>query len=149
MMHYMGRSESLSFPHKHSTLIPPCPQKKPKEKKKKMQPSTLALIIALAITVSADFLASNTTVCMGAFPFNSCHQGVVVFSGTNNETDYTCAKLTAAEDESYITNGTMSHYGSAEVWSDDVCGHGKLRFLKDGLWGYYALDERGVQVAGL
>ena len=114
-----------------------------------MQGALLALVIALSALVSADFIASNTTVCMGAFPLDSCYRGVVVFSGVKNTTDYTCSKLMAAEDESYITNGTMSYYGGPEVWSDDVCGHGKLHFVKDhaNYTNYIALDGNGNQVA--
>ncbi|KAK5122977.1 hypothetical protein LTR85_003543 [Meristemomyces frigidus] len=122
----------------------------------------LTLLAALTTLASADFLMSNTSICMGAFPFANCYgntyhcprpTGPVVITGTSNTTDFTCAKLMHAEDHSYITNGTAGPHGDGVVHSKNVCGNGKLKFVQylnetnGGNATYYAEKEDGTHMA--
>ena len=120
-----------------------------------MRSITLALLTALtAALVKADFMLSNTSICMGAFPFQSCISGPLVMTGVKNNTEFNCDKLMHAEDHSYIYNGTWkwnttsnSPSGSPHLYTNDICGNGKLNFTWD--WDtktYYGVKD-GSHVA--
>lgn len=114
-----------------------------------MRFTTLSALTALTSiqSVSADFLLTNSSFCMGAFPFNTCKTGPILLTGTSNTTDFTCDRLLHAEDN-YYTNGTVALNGDPFVHADDGCGHGKLKFTKDGYDGaYFATDAEGEHVA--
>lgn len=118
-----------------------------------MRTILLTFSTALISLASADFLMSNTSICMGAFPISNCYTGPVVITGTSNTTDFTCPKLRHAEDYSYITNGTVGPHGDNVAWSDNVCGNGRLKFVQyydtenGGNGTYYAEQEDGTHVA--
>lgn len=111
-----------------------------------MRFTVLALLTFLTASVSADFLMTNTSICMGGFPFSRCITGPQVIVGVKNNTDFNCDKLMNAEDHSYINNGTAGPYGSPEVWTNDACGSGKLKFTWDN-HSYFAEDSNGNHVA--
>ncbi|KAK4543322.1 hypothetical protein LTR36_005681 [Oleoguttula mirabilis] len=96
------------------------------------------LLTSLTIFASADFLMSNTSICIEAFPLSNWYKGPVVITGTSNVTDFICAKLKHAEDYSYITNGTAGPHGDSVLRSDNVCGNGILKFVS-----YYDADNGG------
>ena len=110
-------------------------------------PTQLFLLLSALVTfATADFLLSNTTVCMGAFPVSKCYNGVTVLSGTDYNASYTCPHLWNAENDAYITDGTAGPFGSMTLDSEDgICGSGKLHFVKD-KESYFVEDKDGNHV---
>ncbi|KAF2768949.1 hypothetical protein EJ03DRAFT_327907 [Teratosphaeria nubilosa] len=108
-------------------------------------------LTTLSLT-AADFLLSSTTICMGAFPLQTCIQGPVVLSDAGNLNDtFTCDKMLHAEDTSYVYNGTMN---GDFLFSNNTCGMEALHFERN--WnsvtgetsGYLGFDRLiGTQVA--
>jgi hypothetical protein len=105
---------------------------------------TLLLALALTSSATADFLISNSTTCQG-IPTH-CIPGAQVITSANN-TDYTCSNLVSAQDNTYLRNGTIGHFGDWHLWSSNVCGHSTLKFEKkaDGD-GYYVKGEEGASL---
>ena len=99
---------------------------------------TLSLLL-FALTTTADFLLSNSTICMAAFPFSTCHHGPSVLSGTSNTTAYTCPNLLHALESVYVYNGIAGPNGSPDLWAmPGACGvEGELHFVLDGVTGGY------------
>ncbi|KAF2216742.1 hypothetical protein CERZMDRAFT_92814 [Cercospora zeae-maydis SCOH1-5] len=111
------------------------------------------LVFTLATPTAADFLVSNTTVCMGAFPFSRCIRGVKVLSNIANDTKdapFTCSHLVRAEDSNYIHNGTMAPFtgGEAVISDGGVCGSGQLNFVKGGKDGGYTVNDKDGKNVG-
>lgn len=96
---------------------------------------TLSLTLAAATlisTTSADFLISNSSVCMGSFLVRNCYHGVKVLSGIHPKTDYTCSHLIHAQDNHYISNGTAGPHGDDHLISrGGICDSKNLKFVKD------------------
>lgn len=114
-------------------------------------PFLLASLTTLQLA-AADFLISNTSVCMGTFFVSQCYHGAKVLSDASdiNKT-YTCPNLVPAEDDHYIHNGTAGPFGSDNLISDGgICDSGKLFFEKTGAGnesGYSVKDQEGKPVA--
>lgn len=113
-------------------------------------PMVFAAILALTKLASADFLLSNTTVCMGAFPVDHCYPSVQIMTSTTNLTTSSCHEALVAEDYSLITNGTAGQFGSwALNTTSGTCGTKDFYFEKD--WvnttNYLVLDMDNNQLA--
>ncbi|KAM3424820.1 hypothetical protein BST61_g6801 [Cercospora zeina] len=111
------------------------------------------LVFMLATPTTADFLVSNTTVCMGAFPFSRCTRGVKVLSNvskTTKDAPFTCSHLMEAEDSNFIHNGTMAPFTGSEAVSSvgGICGSGQLDFVKGGPDGGYTVNDKDGKKVG-
>lgn len=111
--------------------------------------SMLLTTLLLATIAKSDFYLSNTTVCLGAFPVSQCTIGPqLITPGTDYNATFTCDKLWAAQDNSYVRNGTLGPSGSLHTYSSgDVCDKGVLRFVKDDE-AYKVQDSTGAELGG-
>ena len=101
----------------------------------------LLLLLPFALPTTADFFISNTTVCHG-MPMHCPHGAQVITAGAN--IGYTCDGLITAQDNASLRNGTMGPFGSTNLWADNICGSGRLNFIKQlDAPGYDVQDEAG------